>query len=223
MQLTDSLRGEFERSLASFPVRQVSAGSDGKPLKRAAVALTILDLGNGAGLSGFPEFSEWQSHSAIVLTRRAGSLRSHAGQWALPGGRIDAGESVHEAALRELREEVGLDCDADAVMGRLDDVVTRSGYLMTPLVVWAGATKHLVPNPAEVSSAHRIPLTELLRDDAPILSPSSVSDNPELRMPIGDSWVAAPTASVLYQFRELCLLGRLTRVDQFEQPRFTWR
>jgi len=223
LQLSDALREQFSQALAGFNVTSAQPVLEGRRLKRAAVAVTIVDLGHGAALAGMPQFKDWQSESAVILTRRAGTLRSHAGQWAFPGGRIDAGETAEQAALRELREEVSLRCDPQAILGRLDDVVTRSGYLMTPIVVWAGAGQELTPNPAEVGSVHRIPLREFLRPDAPILTHTTDSDNPELRMPVGDSWVAAPTASVLYQFRELCLMGRPTRVDRFEQPRFTWR
>lgn len=223
MKLDESLKEKIVGALSDFSVQSAPSTVEGRPLKRAAVALTLVDLGYGAALTGLPEFGEWQSDSAIILTRRSGTLRSHAGQWSLPGGRLDPGETVEEAALRELSEEVNLSCEHSAILGRLDDVVTRSGYLMTPVVVWAGLKRSLTPNPAEVGSVHRIPMTEFLRDDAPMLSESAVSQHPELRMPIGDSWVAAPTASVLYQFRELCLLGRPTRVDRFEQPRFTWK
>jgi ADP-ribose pyrophosphatase YjhB (NUDIX family) len=141
----------------------------------------------------------------------------------LPGGRIDEGETPEQAALREMAEEVGLQLDAPAVLGRLDDYVTRSGYLITPVVVWAGAARDLVPNPEEVASIHRIPASELLRDDAPLLNHVAGADHPVLRMPVGDSWIAAPTAAFLYQFRELCLLGRPTRVAHFDQPVFAWR
>jgi hypothetical protein len=95
--------------------------------------------------------------------------------------------------------------------------------VITPVVVWAGAGAALVPNPAEVASVHRIPVDELLRADAPMLEDLPEHDQPVLRMPIGSSWIAAPTAALLYQFRELCLLGRATRVAHFEQPRFAWR
>ena len=78
-------------------------------------------------------------------------------------------------------------------------------------------------NPAEVASIHRIALAELLRSDAPMLEPSRHGPHPVLRMPIGDSWIAAPTAAMLYQFREVCLLGRDTRVADFDQPDFAWR
>jgi 8-oxo-dGTP pyrophosphatase MutT (NUDIX family) len=122
-----------------------------------------------------------------------------------------------------MEEEVGLSLSADSVLGRLDDFVTRSGFVITPVVVWAGDSRALRPNPDEVASVHRIPLTEFIRVDAPQLEASPHSEHPVLRMPVGDDHIAAPTAALIYQFREICLLNRLTRVAHFEQPEFAWR
>jgi 8-oxo-dGTP pyrophosphatase MutT (NUDIX family) len=191
--------------------------------RHAAVALTVTDEAHGANLPGLDEYLEWQSRAALVLTRRSAKLRDHAGQWALPGGRIDPGETPEQTALREMAEEVNLQLEPDAVLGRLDDFVTRSGFVMTPIVVWAGPGQLLRRNPSEVESIHRIPVTEFLRKDAPRLSPSEASDAPVLRMPVGRTSIAAPTAAILYQFREVCLLDRDTRVAHFEQPQFAWR
>ena len=109
------------------------------------------------------------------------------------------------------------------MLGRLDDYVTRSGFVITPVVVWAGRAAPLAPNPGEVASVHRIPVREFLREDAPLLEPSEDAGRQILRMPVGRSWIAAPTAAVLYQFRELCLAGRPTRVHDFDQPLFARR
>ena len=125
-------------------------------------------------------------------------------------------------ALRELAEEVGLQLTPADVLGRLDTFITRSGFAMTPVVVWAGEARTLVPDPAEVASIHRIPMTEFLRSDSPILEPLEGSEHPVLKMPLGDNWIAAPTAALIYQFREVCILGRDTRVAHFEQPKFAW-
>jgi len=215
----EPLRRRILEHLRAFEVHAADVGT----LRAAAVAVAIADEGTGADLAGIPQPGGWSTEAALLLTRRAGGLSSHAGQWALPGGRIDAGESPEQAALRELHEEVGLQLGEDSLLGRLDDFVSRSGYVITPVLVWAGAARDLVPNPQEVHSIHRIPVTEFLRADAPMLENRADSEHPVLRMPVGTSWIAAPTAAVLYQFRELCLSGRPTRVAHFEQPHFAWK
>lgn len=212
-------RAGLQERLAAFEVQPLPA--EGR--KRAAVALAVSEAGHGADLPGLPEHDDWSDAPALLLTQRASTLNRHAGQWALPGGRIDEGETPEQAALRELHEEIGLRLAPSDILGRLDDYATRSGYLITPLVVWAGPAKALRLNAAEVASVHRIPATELLREDAPILNTVRGAPHPVLRMPVGDGWIAAPTAIFLYQFRELCLLGRPTRAAHFDQPAFAWR
>lgn len=191
--------------------------------RSAAVAVVITDEGHGADLSGLPRHDGWSDEAALVLTRRSSRLRHHAGQWALPGGRVDAGETPEQTALRELAEEVDLHLDERSVLGRLDDFATRSGFVITPVVLWGGPARGMRPNPDEVESIHRIPVSEFLRPDAPLLDVVPEHAHPVLRMPVGDSWIAAPTAAILYQFAELCIGGRPTRVAHFEQPAFAWR
>jgi 8-oxo-dGTP pyrophosphatase MutT (NUDIX family) len=215
----DALRARLRERLATFGAR--SLDHEGRP--HAAVALAVVEEGHGAEVPGLPRLPSWSRQAALLLTRRASGLRRHAGQWALPGGRIDPGETPEPAALRELAEEVDLVLDAGAVLGRLDDYATRSGYVITPVVVWGGAAARVRPNPDEVASIHRLPLGELLREDAPILNQVRGAEHPVLRMPIGDAWIAAPTAAFLYQFREVLLCGRATRVAHFDQPRFAWQ
>ncbi len=134
MQRDDALRAQLAERLASWPLH----APDASGLKQAAVVLVVADEGPGARLRGVRQARGWSTQAALILTRRAKSLRGHAGQWALPGGRIDAGETPEQTALRELQEEVGLQLQAADVLGRLDTFITRSGYAITPVVVWGG-------------------------------------------------------------------------------------
>ena len=158
----------------------------------------------------------------LLITRRAASLRNHPGQWALPGGSRDPGESVEETARRELREETGVEVQPADVLGVLDDYVTRSGYLITPVVVWGGPVAAAMTGPAsEVAKIHVIPLADL--DQAPQLLRIPESDRPVLRLPLLAGFVYAPTAAFIYQFCQLARHGRTTRVSHFDQPVFAWR
>ena len=179
-------------------------------LKHAAVAIALVEAGDG--LDG----------TALLLTLRAADMRAHRGQWALPGGRCDAGETDIAAALRELHEELGLELGASEVLGRLDDYPTRSGYLITPVVVWAGANAAVTPNPAEVASVHRIGLGDIEQADAFDFVTIPESTRRVIRFRHAGHLIHAPTAALIYQFREL-LAGRDTRVNELEQPVFAWK
>jgi 8-oxo-dGTP pyrophosphatase MutT (NUDIX family) len=159
----------------------------------------------------------------FVLTRRASRLNRHAGQWALPGGRLDEGEDPVRAALRELVEEVSLDLTPESILGILDDYPTRSGYVITPVVVWGGDAPELSPNPREVASVHRVPLAELERPDVPRFHRIPESDRPVISIPMVGTHVHAPTAALVFQLREVVIRGEATRVAHFEQPVFAWR
>ncbi len=217
MHCDETFRAQIRANLGHFEPQRNYDG------RAAAVAITIVEQAYGADLPGLPRHETWQNDAALILTRRAATLRRHPGQWALPGGRVDADESPLETALREMQEEIGLVLGNDAVLGQLDDFVTRSGFTITPIVFWAGAANDLAPNLDEVDSIHRIPVAEFMRADAPLLEQTEHGDAPVLRMPVGNSWIAAPTAAMLYQFREVCVHGRHTRVAHFEQPQFAWR
>ena len=192
-------------AFARLPASEPALG-----LKRAAVAIALVEAaGVGSG-------------TALLLTLRAAGLRSHRGQWALPGGRCDEGETPAMAALRELHEELGLELGADDVLGLLDDYPTRSGYLITPVVLWAKASANVSPNPEEVASVHRIALDNLAQADAFDFTAIPESTRRVIRFRHAGRFIHAPTAALIYQFREV-LEGRDTRVTELEQPVFAWK
>jgi 8-oxo-dGTP pyrophosphatase MutT (NUDIX family) len=202
-----ALRRLVERRFAAFTR---TPALDAHGLKRAAVAVTLMESDDGSG------------ETAFVLTRRRHDLRAHKGQYALPGGRCEEDEPPVAAALREIEEELGLRLSADDVLGMLDDYPTRSGYLITPLVIWAEQTRPMLPSPEEIASIHRIPLAEIARADAIDFVAIAESERRVIRIRMNGSLVHAPTAAVIYQFHEV-LAGRHTRVADLEQPVFAWR
>ena len=165
--------------------------------------------------------TEHDGRWCLLVTRRAAGLRAHAGQWALPGGRLEPGESVVDGALRELREEVGLVLGRSAVLGLLDDYVTRSGYVITPVVCWAGEPGELTAAADEVAAIHHVPLVDL--DVPPRFVRIPESDAPVIQLPLLGGLVHAPTAAVVHQFCQVACRGRSTRVAHLEQPVFAWR
>ena len=208
LAFNDAFRRHVADRCAAFP-RLIASDTTGS-LKRSAVAITLLETQDGSGIAGF------------LLTRRAESLRAHGGQWALPGGRCDQDETLIAAVLRELDEEVGLRLGESEVLGLLDDYPTRSGYCISPVVLWAGDNPQLRPNPKEVSSLHRIALSEIMEPDAVDFVAIPESDRKVIRIRVSGSLIHAPTGAMIYQFREV-LAGRTTRVADLDQPVFAWR
>jgi mutator protein MutT len=204
----DGLRAILEEHLAAFPRRSVALGES----RAAAVAVVVVPGEDG--------------RAAVLLTRRAASLRRHGGQWALPGGRLEPGETPETAALRELEEEVGLALPPASLLGRLDDFPTRSGFVITPLVVWGGSGEGaapLRPDPREVAAIYRVPVDDLLAPESLVLQSIPQSDRPVLALALLGTLIYAPTAAVLHQFAEVAVAGRETRVAHYEQPLFAWR
>ena len=204
--LNARLRETISRNLSAHERIAVSEVA----LRKAAVALVI-----SAAAQDAP--------GDIVVTLRASRLNRHGGQYALPGGRLDEGESVIEAALRETHEEVGLYLETSSVLGLLDDLVTRSGFVITPVVAWAGADPGFEADPGEVAELYRLPLAELDAPSVPETVPDRAGGKPVMSavFPTIGQRMYAPTAALLYQFREVCLHGRSTRVGDLGQPEFT--
>jgi 8-oxo-dGTP pyrophosphatase MutT (NUDIX family) len=234
----DALRASIAANIARHQIRPIAVDER----HRAAVAIVVVDSGddpaplgtvepwpnmNGVpgDITGFDGSIEGVAGgAAFLLCRRPAGMNRHAGQWALPGGRIDAGESAEHAALRELHEELGVLLEATSILGRLDDYPTRSGFVITPVVVWGGRGLSLRPDPAEVASVLHVGLHELLRADSPRYVSIPESDRPVVQVPVGRDLIHAPTGAVLLQFRWVALDGRAdTRVDHLEQPVFAWR
>jgi 8-oxo-dGTP pyrophosphatase MutT (NUDIX family) len=99
----------------------------------------------------------------VILTQRPGNLRSHAGQVAFPGGKIDeSDESVIAAALREANEELGIDPTMVQVIGETDVYLSGSGYKITPVIGIIPPDLTLTPSPDEVEDWFEVPLDFLL-------------------------------------------------------------
>jgi len=206
------LKRRLSDNLARFDVQTL----EDPDLRQAAVAIVVGPGGNG---------SDPSAEATVLLTLRPKTINRHSGQYALPGGRLDAGETTVQAALRELDEELGLRLATDAVIGALDDYPTRSGFRITPVVAWTESSANLTPAPDEVYKVFRIPLGELDSPDIPILSEPTGNNHPVLSMvlpTLGHS-MYAPTAALLYQFREVALRGARTRVAHYDQPGFAWK
>jgi len=231
------LRERIRNNLAGHNRRVVT-----DPTKRhAAVAVVLVDSEVGEDRVDPVSVDEWNAGcpmpaahldgrmvdvsggAAFLLCRRASRLSSHAAQWALPGGRLDPSETAVDAALRELREEVGVELSDATVLGLLDDYPTRSGYVITPVVIWGGGRLELRPAPDEVVAVYRVGLHELQRDDPPRSISIPESPRPVVQIPLGNDLIHAPTGAVLLHVRWLCLEGRADPVDELEQPVFAWK
>ena len=181
-------------------------------LRRAAVAIVITS-------------APGSDEACILLTRRPVTLKRHSGQYALPGGMLDPGEDALQAGLREMEEEIGLSLEPTDVMGFLDDFGSRSGFCITPIVFWAGAGAVLDPAPEEVDVVFHIPLEELNHSRIPQMADVEGTEKPVFSAPlptVGHE-IYAPTAAMLFQFREVALRNEMIRVSHIEQPQFAWK
>ena len=191
------------RDTMAANLRDFSRVPSTESLAPAAVAIVVMDCDGVA---------------CVPIFQRTSNMSRHAGQMALPGGRLHEGESSEECAIRELHEELGLRVSSDDVVGLLDDFDTRSGFTITPVVIWtdqpAGALK---PSKFEVAELYVIAIPELRA------AVSSARPGQAFSLKLERIQVFAPTAAILYQFSEVALDGRDARVSDFYQPPFTHR
>lgn len=156
-----------------------------RPLRDAAVLIAAVERNGGPSL---------------ILTRRTENMRSHSGQVAFPGGRIDAGDASPEAAaLRETHEEIGLAPDAFEIVGRMPDYASGSGYRIAPVLAVADPDADVRINPAEVAAAFEVPLGFLM-DPRNHKTESRVWRGGERRywtMPYGERRIWGVTAGII--------------------------
>ena len=212
MRATDApgFNGELRNRIQANLTRLIDVAPEAPDsYRRASVAIIVTPHESG--------------EAAFLLTRRTPHLGLHAAQQALPGGKADAGESDEAAARRETAEEIGLFLEQKALLGRLDRYVTRSGFAISPFVYWSEHAGELTPNLDEVSAVRRVTLAALYTRQDLILLPGDTPERPVVRMALGDRFIHAPTAAILYQFREVALAGRYAPVAHFDQPDFARR
>jgi len=113
---------------------------------------------------------ERDGEAHVWLVRRPGTMRSHAGQVAFPGGKADLSDgSPLVTALREAEEELGIPQDAVDVLGPLDEMNTITGFVISPFVGWLAPGLEMHPNPAEVARAFAAPLRAFLETPSVLL------------------------------------------------------
>jgi 8-oxo-dGTP pyrophosphatase MutT (NUDIX family) len=198
---------QLQESLAEFHANDLSNSA----LRHAAVAIVVGPDTQGSSLY-------------FLLTERSSELPTHAGQFALPGGKVHVGERFEAAAIREIREEVGLSLSESDILGRVDDYETRSGFLIRTFVVWAHELHSARPDASEVACLLHIPLAALAGPGVPTLLAFPGQDKPVLQLPLGgDRVVHAPTGAILYQFARWVFAGQHIRTDAFAEPSFAWQ
>ena len=139
--------------------RDLSEAAVREPLRLKLRDRRVTRASSGTASAVLVPLFSYENETHLWLVRRASSLRRHSGQVALPGGKVDAtDESAVAAALREAEEEIGLPRSCVDVLGPLDDLVTGTGFTISPFVGWIAIPFTPNPNPAEVARAFAAPL-----------------------------------------------------------------
>jgi 8-oxo-dGTP pyrophosphatase MutT (NUDIX family) len=197
-----ALRDRIAANLTAFP--RIAIEATGR--RRAAVGIVLSPL---------------DGRLTYLLTRRALTMRRGAGNYALPGGNFEPGEDAVTAAIRETAEELGVGLGREAALGLLDDFITLGGHVVTPVVLWSPVPLTLSPDPVEVHEAWHASVDDLDHPESPRAEAHPDGGAPILRMFARGQWINPPTAAWLYQFREVGLHGRATRVGSVGQPSWT--
>ncbi|MEC8975088.1 MAG: CoA pyrophosphatase [Actinomycetota bacterium] len=205
LTFSEDLRERITSNLKNHP----TVTHERVDLRRAAVAVAVAPQENG--------------QSGFILTRRSRNLQTHSHQYALPGGKIDVGETQEQTVLREVHEEIGIRAETNEILGYLDDYVTRSGFIITPIVLWIPDLQNLKPEPGEVDEIFIIGFDELFRPDSPRWVKIPESKKLVLQLPLRNRLIHAPTAALIYQVREIGIQGNLIRTDEIEEPVWAWR
>jgi len=148
MKFDDAALQRLRTIVAARPAVEI----DAPQFRRACVLVPIVRNGEG-----------W----SLLFSRRSENLAAHSGQIAFPGGGVEAQESLEEAALREAHEEVGIAPRYVELVGRLDDLVTNSGFLVAPFVGVIGERIEYVLQAGEVEEVFEVPLDALLDPSQP--------------------------------------------------------
>ncbi len=178
-------RGDHTLNPGTYP--------DNPTLKNAAVLIPLVKHDEGL---------------TVLLTQRTDHLANHPGQISFPGGHIEEEDATpEEAALRETEEEVGLDRQHVSIIGRLPDYVTRTGFIVTPVVAWVAPPFDIVPDDHEVAEVFEVPLDFFLDEDNHEKHTLFYAGKNRYfwAMPYGDYYVWGATAGMLKNLYEFLM------------------